>query len=144
HMGVGAGGSGRMGWWAPRRRGVLLPGDVRVTKSLRRPVKHFTFTSDRAFAQVIRASADPNRPGAWINEEVIVLDLGLESDGWAHPVEVWAAGGLVGGFYGVAIGSFFAGESMFHTRRDASKAALAHLVSLFEGADEPADEEDTD
>src|SRR5699024_5768899 len=143
-MGVGVGGPGRMGCWAPRRRGVLLPGDLRVTKSLRQSMKHFTFTSDRAFEQVIRACADPNRPGAWITEEIIALYLGLHSDGWAHSVEVWAADELVGGLYGVAIGSFFAGESMFHTRRDASKAALAHLVSLFEGADEPADEEDTD
>src|SRR5699024_5188936 len=67
-MGVGIGGTGRMGWWAPRRRGVLLPGDLRVPKSLRKSMKHFTFTSDRAFEQVIRACADPNRPGAWITE----------------------------------------------------------------------------
>src|SRR5690625_6153511 len=97
-------------------------------------MKHFTFSSDRAFEQVIRACADPNRSGAWITEEIIALYLGLHSEGWAHSVEVWAADELVGGLYGVAIGSFFAGESMFHTRRDASKAALAHLVGLFDGA----------
>src|SRR5699024_11231773 len=61
-MGVGIGGTGPMGWWAPRRRGVLLPRDLRVTESLRKSMKHFTFTSDRAFEQVISACADPNRP----------------------------------------------------------------------------------
>ncbi|WP_209326086.1 leucyl/phenylalanyl-tRNA--protein transferase [Brevibacterium renqingii] len=133
-MGVGAGGTGRMGWWAPRQRGVLLPGDLHVTKSLRKSMKHFAFSSDCAFERVIRACGDPSRPGAWITEEIISLYLGLHSDGWAHSVEVWAGDELVGGLYGVAIGSFFAGESMFHTRRDASKAALAHLVGLLDNA----------
>ena len=134
-MGVGHGGTGRMGWWAPRRRGVLLPGDLRVTKSLRKSMKHFTFTTDRAFMHVIRSCADPRRTGSWITEEMIQLYMGLHEDGWAHSVEVWNEDELVGGLYGVAIGSFFAGESMFHTQRDASKAALAHLVGLFDGID---------
>src|SRR5699024_11254714 len=116
-----------VGRWSARRLVVLLPCDLRVTKILRKSMKIFTFTSDRAFEQVIRACADPNRPGAWITEEIIALYLGLHSDGWAHSVEVWAADELVGGLYGVALGSFFAGESMVHTRRDASKAAMAHL-----------------
>ncbi|WP_166971672.1 leucyl/phenylalanyl-tRNA--protein transferase [Brevibacterium atlanticum] len=148
-MGVGDGGTGRMGWWAPRRRGVLLPGDLRVTKSLRKSMKHFTFSTDRAFEQVIRACGDPSRSGSWITEEIIALYLGLHRDGWAHSVEVWDDDDLVGGLYGVAIGSFFAGESMFHLRRDASKAALAHLVSLFDsdeggsGAPVSASEDDS-
>ena len=132
-MGVGHGGAGRMGWWAPRRRGVLFPGDLRVTKSLRKSMKHFTFTTDRAFIHVMRSCADPRRTGSWITEEMIELYTGLHEDGWAHSVEVWKDDELVGGLYGVAIGSFFAGESMFHTQRDASKAALAHLVGLFDG-----------
>ncbi|WP_152346484.1 leucyl/phenylalanyl-tRNA--protein transferase [Brevibacterium sp. CFH 10365] len=134
-MGVGHGGTGRMGWWAPRRRGVLFPGDLRVTKSLRKSMKHFTFTTDRAFRHVIRSCADPRRTGSWITEEMIELYQGLHEDGWAHSVEVWNDDELVGGLYGVAIGSLFAGESMFHTQRDASKAALAHLVGLFDGVD---------
>ncbi|WP_169252224.1 leucyl/phenylalanyl-tRNA--protein transferase [Brevibacterium sp. 'Marine'] len=134
-MGVGHGGTGRMGWWAPRRRGVLFPGDLRVTKSLRKSMKHFTFTTNRAFMHVIRSCADPARTGSWITEEMIELYQGLHDDGWAHSVEVWNDDELVGGLYGVAIGSFFAGESMFHTQRDASKAALAHLVGLFDGTD---------
>lgn len=131
-MGIGTGGSGRMGWWAPRRRGVLLPGDLKVSKSLRKSMRHFEGTVNTDFEQVIRACADPDRPGAWITEDIIHLYIGLHEDGWAHSVEVRSAGELVGGLYGVAMGSFFAGESMFHTQRDASKAALVHLVSLFD------------
>ncbi|MDN6529148.1 MAG: leucyl/phenylalanyl-tRNA--protein transferase, partial [Brevibacterium sp.] len=132
-MGIGSGGTGRMGWWAPRRRGVLLPGDLKVSKSLRKSMRHFECSVNTDFEQVIRACADPSRPGSWITEEIVGLYLGLRSDGWAHSVEVRSDGELVGGLYGVAMGAFFAGESMFHTRRDASKAALVHLVSLFEG-----------
>lgn len=131
-MGVGSDGSGRMGWWAPRHRGVLLPGRIRVTKSLRKSMRHFSFSIDAAFDSVIRACADPSRRGSWITEDIIGLYTGLHEDGWAHSVEVWSGEELVGGLYGVAIGSFFAGESMFHTKTDASKAALAHLVSLFD------------
>lgn len=132
-MGIGSGGTGRMGWWAPRRRGVLLPGDLKVSKSLRKSMRGFECSVNTDFERVIRACADPNRPGSWITEDIIGLYLGLHADGWAHSVEVRSQGILVGGLYGVAMGSFFAGESMFHTRRDASKAALVHLVSLFDG-----------
>ena len=134
-MGIGTGGSGRMGWWAPRRRGVLLPGDLKVSKSLRKSMRHFECTVNTDFEQVIRACADPDRPGSWITEDIIRLYIGLHKAGWAHSVEVRSAGVLVGGLYGVAIGSLFAGESMFHTQRDASKTALVHLVSLFEGTE---------
>lgn len=132
-MGIGSGGTGRMGWWAPRRRGVLLPGDLKVSKSLRKSMRHFECSVNSDFEQVIRACADPSRPGSWITEDIIGLYLALHRAGWAHSVEVRSDGVLVGGLYGVAMGAFFAGESMFHTRRDASKAALVHLVSLFEG-----------
>ena len=132
-MGIGSGGTGRMGWWAPRHRGVLLPGHLKVSKSLRKSMRHFECSVNTDFEQVIRACADPRRPGSWITEDIIRLYLGLHTDGWAHSVEVRSAGVLVGGLYGVAMGSFFAGESMFHTHRDASKAALVHLVSLFDG-----------
>ena len=131
-MGIGSGGTGRMGWWAPRRRGVLLPGDLKVSKSLRKSMRHFECSVNTDFEHVIRACADPNRPGSWITEDIIGLYQGLHADGWAHSVEVRSDGVLVGGLYGVAMGSFFAGESMFHTQRDASKAALVHLVSLFD------------
>lgn len=133
-MGVGTDGGGRMGWWAPRRRGVLLPGRIRVTKSLRKSMRHFSFSIDTAFDSVIRSCAAPGRQGSWITEDIISLYTGLHEEGWAHSVEVWFEGELVGGLYGVAIGSFFAGESMFHTKTDASKAALAHLVAQFDAA----------
>ncbi|WP_193096514.1 leucyl/phenylalanyl-tRNA--protein transferase [Brevibacterium sp. FME17] len=136
-MGIGSGGIGRMGWWAPRRRGVLLPGDLKVSKSLRKSMRRFEYSVNTDFEQVIRACADPNRPGSWITEDIIRLYQGLHRAGWAHSVEVRSEGVLVGGLYGVAIGSFFAGESMFHTQRDASKAALVHLVSLFNGTTSP-------
>ncbi len=126
-MGIGRGGTGRMGWWAPRRRGVLLPGDLRVSKSLRKSMRAFDFTVDTAFDDVIRACADPSRAGAWITREILDLYTSLHAHGWAHSVEVWKDGRLAGGLYGVAIGSLFAGESMFHRETDASKAALAHL-----------------
>lgn len=132
-MGIGSGGTGRMGWWAPRRRGVLLPGDLKISKSLRKSMRRFECSVNTDFEQVIRACADPNRPGSWITEDIIGLYQGLHADGWAHSVEVRSEGVLVGGLYGIAMGSFFAGESMFHTQRDASKAALVHLVSLFDG-----------
>ena len=135
-MGIGRGGTGRMGWWAPRRRGVLLPGDLRVSKSLRKSMRRFDYSVDGAFDEVIRACADPSRTGTWITREIIDLYTSLHEDGWAHSVEVWAEDRLVGGLYGVAIGSLFAGESMFHRETDASKAALVHLVGLLdEGAD---------
>lgn len=133
-MGIGGGGTGRMGWWAPRRRGVLLPGNLKVSKSLRKSMRRFECTVNTDFEQVIRSCADPNRPGSWITEDIIGLYRGLHKAGWAHSIEVRSEGVLVGGLYGVAIGSFFAGESMFHTQRDASKAALVHLVSLFNGS----------
>ncbi|MCI4012618.1 leucyl/phenylalanyl-tRNA--protein transferase [Brevibacterium sp. ZH18] len=142
-MGIGSGGSGRMGWWAPRHRGVLLPGDLKVSKSLRKSMRHFDFSVDADFDQVIRACADPSRTGSWITEDIIRLFTGLHREGWAHSVEVWSQDRLVGGLYGVAIGSFFAGESMFHVERDASKAALAYLVSLFEN-DGPATDSTSD
>ncbi len=131
-MGIGEGGTGRIGWWAPRRRGVLLPGGLKVSTSLRKSARRFEFSVDRAFDQVIRACADPSRPGRWITADIIRLYTDLHRSGWAHSVEVWSEGRLVGGLYGVAIGSLFAGESMFHAERDASKAALARLVGLLD------------
>lgn len=137
-MGLGEGGSGPIGWWAPRRRGVLRPGELHVSTSLRRSMRRFSVTVDTDFAAVVRACADPARPGAWITEEFIELYLVLHRAGYAHSVEVRADGELVGGLYGVALGGVFAGESMFHTRTDASKAALAYLVGILDGADDPA------
>jgi leucyl/phenylalanyl-tRNA--protein transferase len=86
---------------------------------------------DKDFAGVIESCADPNRPDTWITPEFVEAYTELHRLGWAHSVEVWdSEGELVGGLYGVAIGGLFAGESMFHHARDASKVALVHLVVI--------------
>lgn len=118
-------------WWSPQRRGVLVPGDLHVSRSLRRSLRGFTTTVDEDFDAVIEACADPRRPHGWITEEVIEAYRELHRLGWAHSVEIRDVDGrLVGGLYGLAIGGLFAGESMFHRATDASKAALVALVDI--------------
>lgn len=118
------------GWWSPTHRGVLPLDRLRVSRSLRASVKRFEIRVDTACADVIGACADPHRFGAWIDNDVQAAYLGLHELGWVHSVESWRDGRLVGGLYGVAIGGLFAGESMFHRERDASKVALIGLVDL--------------
>ncbi len=121
---------GRLGWWSPDPRGVLDPAGVRVPRSLRRSMRTFDHTVDVAFGDVIRACRDA-RPGeVWITDAFIEAYEELHRLGWAHSVETWAGGRLVGGLYGLELGGLFAGESMFHRETDASKAATAHLASL--------------
>lgn len=79
----------------------------------------------------------PDREGRWITDAIVSAYVDLHRLGWAHSVEAWQEGRLVGGLYGVAIGGLFAGESMFHTVRDASKAALVGLVRILEADDDP-------
>ncbi len=137
-MGIGRNGGGPIGWWAPRRRGVLLPGRLHVSHSLRKSLRRFDFAVDTAFAEVVAGCADPARDGAWITPQIADVYGRLHEQGSAHSVEVYLDGELVGGLYGVAFGGVFAGESMFHTATDASKAALVHLVTLMEsGGDGP-------
>ena len=128
-------GSGRaskepMGWWSPVSRGVLDLEDLRVSRSLRRSARDFEVRVDTAFSEVIDACADPARPHGWIDRRVRDAYVDLHRLGWAHSVEVWRDGRLEGGLYGLAIGGLFAGESMFHRARDASKVALVGLVDL--------------
>jgi leucyl/phenylalanyl-tRNA--protein transferase len=120
-------------WWSPNPRFVLPPGDLRVTDSLRKTMRKpgWTVTLDQAFERVMRACAAVPRPGqdgTWITEEMIAAYVELHRRGHAHSVEVSWQGALVGGLYGVAIGRIFHGESMFHTRSDASKVGFAALV----------------
>lgn len=129
-MGLGESGAAPMGWWSPERRGVLFPADLAVSRSLRRSVRRFEITVDTAAEAVLAGCADPRREGAWITDEIAAAYLRLFRLGWMHTIEVWRAGELVGGLYGVAIGGLFAGESMFHNVRDSSKAALVGLVEL--------------
>jgi len=120
----------RIGWFSPDPRGVLFPGGLKISKSLRRSIRRFRFTTDRAFHDVINACGDPDRPHGWIDHDIRRAYTALHHLGLAHSVEAWDDEGLAGGLYGVQIGGLFAGESMFHRRTDASKAALVHLVEL--------------
>lgn len=121
-----------MAWWSPDPRGVLPLDNLRVSRSLRRSCSRFEIRVDTAFEEVIGSCADRQRPGAWIDADVLAAYVRLHRMGWAHSVETWdpATGELAGGLYGVAIGGLFAGESMFHRHTDASKVALVALVEL--------------
>lgn len=119
-----------VGWWCPARRGVLRLDRLKVSRSLRRSVRDYEIRVDTAFDEVVAACGDPCRPGGWIDADIRAAYGQLHRLGWAHSVETWRDGRLAGGLYGVAIGGLFAGESMFHRRRDASKVALAALVEL--------------
>ncbi len=126
-----------MAWWSPVRRGVLPLEGLRVSRSLRRSCRDVEIRVDTAFAEVVEACADPRRPGAWIDRRIREAYQRLHALGWAHSVESWRDGRLVGGLYGVAVGGLFAGESMFHRETDASKVALVALVDRLR--DEHAD-----
>jgi len=122
---------GRLGWWSPERRGIVPLDGLRVTKSMRQSAKRFEIRVDTAFVDVMRACGDPSREDGWITPEFIAAYTTLHQLGWAHSVEVFdRQGALAGGLYGVRINGLFAGESMFHAQRDASKVALMALVDL--------------
>ncbi|MDQ6837844.1 MAG: leucyl/phenylalanyl-tRNA--protein transferase [Actinomycetota bacterium] len=118
----------KIAWWSPDPRAILPLDGLRISRSLRKSLSRFEIRTDTAFEEVIAACADPSRPGAWIDRGVRRAYTRLHGDGWAHSVEAWVNGELAGGLYGLAIGSLFAGESMFHRRTDASKVALVSLV----------------
>ena len=128
---------GTLGWWSPVERGVIPLRGLRVPRSLRKACRRFEIRVDTACAEVIAACADPSRPGAWIDDEFSAAYLELHRLGWVHSVEAWRDGELAGGLFGVAVNGLFAGESMFHRERDASKVALVALVDLL--TDEHAD-----
>jgi leucyl/phenylalanyl-tRNA--protein transferase len=121
-----------MAWFSPVRRGVMRPGDLHVSHSLRRSRRRFEIRVDTACADVIDACADPSRPSGWIDSQIRECYLRLHELGWVHSVETWREGRLVGGLYGVAIGGLFAGESMFHHETDASKVALVGLAEILD------------
>lgn len=126
-------------WWSPDPRLVLMPGSIRIRRSLRKVLRggRFTIRFDTAFAQVIEACARP-RPGqhgTWIIPEMQVAYRRLHELGHAHCVEAWLEGKLVGGLYGVSIGRAFFGESMFSLVPDASKCCLAWLARFLDARD---------
>jgi len=124
----------KIGWWCPVTRGIIPLDGLRVSRSLQKHLKRFTIRVDSCFTQVMKACGDPSRPHGWINLEFIRAYSYLHAMSWAHSVEVFHDDQLVGGVYGVRVGRLFAGESMFHTQTDASKAALVALVALLEAA----------
>jgi|SRR5579871_2688854 len=120
-------------WVSPEKRGVIPLDAFHVPQRLKRTVKsdRFVVTSDVCFTDVMRACAAPapDRKESWINDEILRLYAILHASRYAHSIECWREGKLVGGLYGVALGSAFFGESMFSQERDASKVALVHLVA---------------
>ena len=120
-------------WWSPDPRMALFPAEFRLHRSLLKTLRGggYEVRLDTAFSQVINACAQTPRPGqdgTWITDDIAAAYCALHDAGWAHSVETWMDGELVGGLYGVAIGRMFYGESMFTRRRDASKIAFAHLA----------------
>ncbi len=122
-------------WFDPPIRAVI-PLDKRfhISRSLRRTIRQrpYTIRLNKAFEEVIRACANPakDRTTTWINQEIISLYTTLHQQGHAHSIEIWDHDALVGGLYGVSLGSAFFGESMFSRQTDASKIALVYLVVL--------------
>jgi leucyl/phenylalanyl-tRNA---protein transferase len=121
-------------WVDPKRRGILPLDGFHLPRRLRRVVRQdrFEIRVDSDFAATLMACAEATekRPNTWINDEIFRLYTALHQRGAAHSVEAWQAGAMVGGLYGVSIGSAFFGESMFSRVADASKVALVHLVAL--------------
>ena len=124
-------------WWSPNPRPILIPGQVHVSRRLSRTIRSgkFRVTLDTDFGGVIRGCAAMMRAagdGTWIVPEMIEAYERLHCAGYAHSVEAWQDGDLVGGAYGVAIGKAFFGESMFHRATDASKVAFVTLARFLE------------
>ncbi|AWK86491.1 leucyl/phenylalanyl-tRNA--protein transferase [Azospirillum thermophilum] len=125
-------------WFDPERRGILPLDAFHVPRSLRKVVRRgrFDVRFDTAFRAVIEACAETTeeRPKTWINADIVRLYSELAEAGFAHSVECWRDGRLVGGLYGVAIGAAYFGESMFSRETDASKVALVHLAARLRAA----------
>lgn len=123
-------------WFCPPERAIMEFTELHIPKSLRKTQQRseFTFTIDKAFADVVYACAKIKRNGqrgTWITQDIYGSYNELHRLGHAHSVEVWENDSLVGGLYGVDAGGVFCGESMFHLRSDASKLAFLHLVEHF-------------
>lgn len=129
-------------WWSPDPRMVLATEAFKVSRSLRKTLRHAAHDPavalfvDRAFERVMRACAEPRegQESTWIGREILAAYAELHRRGLAHSVELWRSEQLVGGLYGVSLGRAFFGESMFSREPDASKIALAALVRLLRDA----------
>lgn len=130
---------GPIGWWSPDPRGVIPLDGLQVSRSLRASCRRYEVRVDTAYDAVVAGCADPRRAGGWIRADVVAAYRRLYDLGWVHSVETWSVGPegterLAGGLYGIAVGGLFAGESMFHRERDASKVALVGLVERLRAA----------
>lgn len=123
-------------WYAPHERFVLYPQDIKVSKSMSKIIDKgsFEISFNTSFAQVIHNCASVDRKdqdGTWIVDEMQEAYIDLHKAGFAHSIEVWRDGELVGGLYGILVGKIFCGESMFSKVSNASKAALIYLCKNF-------------
>ncbi len=119
-------------WWSPPERALFIPGEEHIPARARRGIRHgaFELRADTAFARVVEGCASIPRPGqggTWITEAMAEAYLALHREGFAHSIETWQDGALVGGLYGISLGAAFFGESMFCQRDYASRAAFAGL-----------------
>jgi leucyl/phenylalanyl-tRNA--protein transferase len=120
-------------WWTPDPRMVLFPAELKVSHSLEKRMRRKDYqvrfdTSFRAVMQACATAPRPDQDGTWITPDIIDAYCRLHETGYAHSVETWMDGQLVGGLYGVSLGKLFYGESMFHHAADASKIAFVTLV----------------
>ena len=124
-------------WWSPDPRFIVIPSELKVTRSLEKVIRQgkFKITVDKAFVDVISSCAGMRRKGGegtWITKEMIRAYCRLHELGFAHSIESWQGGKLVGGLYGLSLGKCFFGESMFHTVANASKVAFVSVVRALE------------
>lgn len=123
-------------WWSPEPRAILYPDGIKISRSLKKTLRRnkFSITADTAFSQVVKACAGPRTQsptgGTWITAEMMDTYNRLHQLGYGHSIEVWDQEKLVGGLYGLSLGSAFFGESMFSHRPDASKLALVSLAKF--------------
>lgn len=127
-------------WWSPDPRLVLFPDELKVSRSLRKIIKKgiFNVTMNTAFEEVIRNCSEIDRKGqdrTWITEDMMEAYARLHKSGYAHSVESWHNGKLVGGLYGIVLGKLFFGESMFSRMSNASKVAFVTLVERLKELD---------
>jgi len=118
-------------WWSPNPRLIMELDDFKISKSLKKSMKKFTYKFDTAFVEVMNGCKDVDRHdqlGTWISEDIVDAYSSLHALGIAHSIETYYEGELVGGLYGLAIGKVFCGESMFANKNDASKSAYATLI----------------
>lgn len=125
-------------WYNPPLRAVLPIRELHISRSLRKTLARqpYEVRVDTAFEQVLKACAahTHHRPRTWINRDIMAIFMALHHAGFAHSVECWSDGQLVGGLYGLALNGAFCGESMFSVRPDASKIALVHLCARLDKA----------